>query len=187
MMQVKFTHSIILAPFLAVVLTACTSKTEEEKEVNTTPKNTLFSLLSKEETGIDFRNEIENQKDFNIFKYRNFYNGGGVAIGDINNDGLADIFFTANMGKNKLYLNKGDFTFEDISEKAGIEGDKPWSTGVTMADINADGLLDIYVSNAGNFEADNHDNDLYINNGDLTKIKRIQSSYFWIFNTRVFF
>lgn len=174
MMQVKFTHSTILIAFLAVFLTACTSKTTEEKEVSTTPKNTLFSLLPGEETGIDFINEIENQKDFNIFKYRNFYNGGGVAIGDINNDGLADVFLTANMGKNKLYLNKGDFTFEDISEKAGIEGDKPWSTGVTMADINADGLLDIYVSNAGNFEADNHDNDLYINNGDLTFTEKAQ-------------
>ena len=128
----------------------------------------LFSLLSSEKTNINFVNKVVNKKNFNIFKYRNFYNGGGVAIGDINNDGLPDIYMTANMGKNKLYLNKGDLTFEDISQTANIEGNKPWSTGVNMVDINNDGLLDIYVSNAGNMEGNNHDNDLYINNGDLT-------------------
>ena len=137
-----------------------TSKKEDSEK--------MFSLLSTEETGIDFTNPVENQKNFNIFKYRNFYNGGGVAIGDINNDGLPDIYLTANMEPNKLYLNKGGFQFEDISEKAGVGGNKPWSTGVAMADINQDGLLDIYVSNAGNMEGNNHDNDLYINNGDLT-------------------
>ena len=140
------------------------AKTEAIKENS----DTLFTLLSGTETGVSFLNFVENQKNFNIFKYRNFYNGGGVAIGDINNDGLSDIYFTANMGPNKLYLNEGNWKFKDISETAGIEGDKPWSTGVVMADINADGLLDIYVSNAGNMEGNNHDNDLYINNGDLT-------------------
>ncbi len=169
-MQIKFTYQTVIGALLALCIIGCTSTTKEKEDEKqkTTEGNPLFTLLSKEETGIDFVNNIKNQKDFNIFKYRNFYNGGGVAIGDINNDGLPDIFLTANMEKNKLYLNKGDFTFEDISEKAGIEGNKAWSTGVTMADINADGLLDIYVSNAGNLEADNHDNDLYINNGDLT-------------------
>lgn len=137
---------------------------EEKKE----SESKLFSLLSSEETGIVFSNDIENQRNFNIFKYRNFYNGGGVAIGDINNDGRPDIYMTANMGPNKLFLNKGNFQFEDISEKAGVTGNKPWSTGVVMADVNADGLLDIYVSNAGNMEGNNHDNDLYINNGNLT-------------------
>ncbi|ELR71502.1 hypothetical protein C900_02565 [Fulvivirga imtechensis AK7] len=128
----------------------------------------LFVKLSADQTGISFVNGIENQRNFNIFKYRNFYNGGGVAIGDINNDGLPDIYFTANMKKNRLYLNKGDFKFEDITDSAGVGGNKPWSTGVVMVDINGDGLLDIYVSNAGNMEGNNHDNDLYINNGDLT-------------------
>ncbi len=145
----------------------CTNKNERnESSSKKTP--TLFTLLPSTQTGIDFINKVENQKDFNIFKYRNFYNGGGVAIGDVNNDGLADIYLTGNMVSNKLYLNKGNLTFEDISAKAGVEGSKPWSTGVVMVDINQDGLLDIYVSNAGKIEGNNHDNDLYINNGDLT-------------------
>ncbi len=152
---------------LVILFTSCNSEEKENKE-NIVEKPVLFSLLSSDKTGIDFINIVENQKDFNIFKYRNFYNGGGVAIGDINNDGLPDIYMTANMGKNKLYLNKGNLKFEDISAAAGIEGNKPWSTGVNMVDINHDGLLDIYVSNAGNMKGDNHDNDLYINNGDLT-------------------
>lgn len=135
----------------------------------------LFSLLPAEKTGIAFVNEVENGKKMNIFKYRNFYNGGGVAIGDINNDGLSDIFLTANMKPNRLYLNKGDFRFEDISESAGVQGNKPWSTGVTMVDINQDGLLDIYVSNAGNLEGNNHNNDLYINNGNLTFTEKAQT------------
>ena len=145
---------------------SCAEKTQD--------KQTLFTEIPSSQTGIDFVNKVKNQKKFNIFKYRNFYNGGGVAIGDINNDGLADIYMTANMGPNKLYLNKGNFTFEDISASAGVEGNKPWSTGVNMVDINNDGLLDIYVSNAGNLEGNNHDNDLYINNGDLTFTQKAQ-------------
>lgn len=150
------------------LVTACNNGGKTASTQNPVERNTLFSLLPSDSTGIDFINTVENQKDFNIFKYRNFYNGGGVAIGDINNDGLADIYLSGNMAPNKLYLNKGDFKFEDISAAAGVEGNKPWSTGVVMVDINADGYLDIYVSNAGNMEGNNHDNDLYINNGDLT-------------------
>lgn len=145
--------------------------TNEEKDITqetAVNKNTLFTQMPSSETGIAFTNKVVNQPDFNIFKYRNFYNGGGVAIGDINNDGLPDIYLTGNMAPNKLYLNKGNFKFQDISKTAGVEGNKPWSTGVNMVDINQDGLLDIYVSNAGNMEGNNHDNDLYINNGDLT-------------------
>ncbi len=136
------------------------------------PSEPLFIKRSSDETGISFINKIENQKNFNIFKYRNFYNGGGVAIGDINNDGLPDIFFTANMDKNRLYLNKGNFKFEDITDSAGVGGNKPWNTGVLMVDVNHDGFLDIYVSNAGNMQGNNHENDLYINNGDLTFTER---------------
>jgi hypothetical protein len=144
----------------------------EVEQTHEQPGKVLFTKLSSDETNVSFVNKIEDREDFNIFKYRNFYNGGGVAIGDINNDGLPDIYFTANMEKNRLYLNKGDFTFEDITDKAGVGGNKPWSTGVVMADVNGDGFLDIYVSNAGNMEGNNHDNDLYINNGDLTFTER---------------
>lgn len=152
---------------LSLVLLSCGADQNSDFQDNTNP-DPLFRLLNPDSTGVDFFNTVVNQKGFNIFKYRNFYNGGGVAIGDINNDGLPDIYFTANMGPNKLYLNKGDMKFEDISTSAGVDGDKPWSTGVTMVDINNDGLLDIYVSNAGNMQGNNHDNELYINNGDLT-------------------
>ncbi len=166
-MKMKITRVLLSFLLIAIFCGSCTQKKGEED--NTPGKSTtLFSLLPSKETGIDFINTVKNQKDFNIFKYRNFYNGGGVAIGDINNDGLPDIYMTANMKANKLYLNKGDFTFEDITESAGVAGNKPWSTGVNMVDINQDGLLDLYVSNAGNMEGNNHDNDLYINNGNLT-------------------
>ncbi len=161
---IKKVFYLLLVLFLDV---SCTNKENIGPE-QTGEQKTLFSLLSSNETGIDFINEVKNHKDFNIFKYRNFYNGGGVAIGDINNDGLVDLYMTANMGDNKLYLNKGNLKFEDISLSAGVIGNKPWSTGVAMVDINQDGLLDIYVSNAGNMKGNNHDNDLYINNGDLT-------------------
>jgi enediyne biosynthesis protein E4 len=132
-------------------------------------KKNLFQLQNSNTTGINFFNKVDNTKDFNIFSYRNFYNGGGVATGDINNDGLADVFFTSNMGANKLYLNKGNFNFEDISIKATIEEKGQWNTGVVMVDINADGWLDIYVCNAGyNKWRNGVGNKLFINNHDLT-------------------
>ncbi|WP_224485172.1 VCBS repeat-containing protein [Robertkochia aurantiaca] len=171
MMFLRNNHTYLIAA-VCTLLFSCDSEKSETAEHMEQPS--LFTLMSPEETGLRFLNEVENQPDFNIFKYRNFYNGGGVAIGDINNDGLPDVYLTANMGKNKLFLNKGDMKFEDISASAGIEGNKPWSTGVNMVDINQDGLLDIYVSNAGNMEGNNHDNDLYINNGDLTFTERAE-------------
>ncbi|MEL0009720.1 MAG: VCBS repeat-containing protein, partial [Flammeovirgaceae bacterium] len=128
----------------------------------------LFEKLSPSRTGISFENNLTFKEDFNIFTYRNYYNGGGVGLGDINNDGLLDIYFTSNLNENKLYLNKGNFQFEDITSKAGVAGEKSWSTGVSLADINADGFLDIYVSNSGDIKGDNKQNELFINNGDLT-------------------
>lgn len=118
-------------------------------------------------TGISFANTISNTEDFNIFSYRNFYNGAGVGIGDLNNDGLPEIFFCSNMGENKLYHNKGDWKFEDISNNAGLLQRGKWATGVTMVDINGDGLLDIYVSYAGYQKGIDLTNELYINKGNL--------------------
>ncbi len=125
-----------------------------------------FSLLSSNETGILFSNDIVETDSLNYFNYPYMYMGGGVSAGDINNDGLIDLFFTANMKPNKLYLNKGDFKFEDITDIANIAGDDRWVTGTTMVDINNDGYLDIYVSVSG--KGDNRNNLLYINNGDTT-------------------
>jgi enediyne biosynthesis protein E4 len=123
---------------------------------------TLFTKM--ENTGINFENTVEDGAKENSFLFRNFYNGGGVAIGDINNDGLVDVFLTSNAGVNKLYLNKGNFQFEDISDKAGIIKDDKWNTGVVFADVNSDGWLDIYVSSSGHMSTGNRKNKLYINN-----------------------
>src|SRR5215204_6186296 len=128
----------------------------------------LFSLLTPKETGINFINGINEDSAANVLGYEYFYNGGGVAIGDINNDGLPDIFFTANMEFNKLFLNEGNFHFKDISRSAKIGGKKSWATGVTMVDVNGDGWLDIYVCYSGKGDAASRKNELYINNHDLS-------------------
>ncbi|MBC6491241.1 VCBS repeat-containing protein [Flavihumibacter stibioxidans] len=129
--------------------------------------NTLFSKLSPSKTNIEFVNKLEDKPGLSILYYLYFYNGGGVATGDINNDGLADIYFTANTkGNNKLYLNKGDFEFEDITEQAGVAGNADWSSGVTMADVNGDGFLDIYVCAVARSFGLNGTNQLFINNGN---------------------
>lgn len=128
----------------------------------------LFLSIPASKTDVDFDNHLTEDKNFNIIEYLYFYNGGGVACGDINNDGLVDIYFSSNQNSNKLYLNKGNFKFEDITEKSGTKGIGNWKTGVTMADINGDGYLDIYVCGVGNYKNFNSQNQLLINNGDLT-------------------
>lgn len=127
----------------------------------------LFQLLPAKETGIKFSNDIDESENLNVLSYEYFYNGAGVAVGDINNDGLEDIFFTANMKPNKLFLNLGNMKFKDISKEAGIEGrSNAWKTGVTMADVNGDGLLDIYVCYSGRGSDDARRNQLFINLGN---------------------
>ncbi len=129
---------------------------------------TIFSILEPETSNITFSNTLVDSKDQNILDYLYFYNGGGVAIGDINNDDLPDVFFVSNQQKNKLYLNKGNLKFEDITEKANLEGNSTWNTGVAMADINSDGFLDIYVCSVVGINGFEGHNELYINNGDET-------------------
>ena len=154
--------------FVLLFLTSCGSDETSEETTPSSNVKKIFQLLDEKQSGIDFINEVTDQKDFNVLTYRNYYNGGGVAIGDINNDNLPDIYFTANMKTNKLYLNKGNLQFEEITEKAGVAGNKSWSTGVTMADINGDGWLDIYVCNSGDVAGNQKENELFINNGDMT-------------------
>lgn len=127
--------------------------------------NTLFTLLPAGKTGIDFNNFIEEDESENVLNYGYFYNGGGVAAADFNNDGLTDLYFTGNMVANKLYLNKGDFEFEDVSEKSGTNLNVGWKTGVSLVDINDDGWIDIYVCRAGAQDPRLRTKLLYVNNG----------------------
>lgn len=128
----------------------------------------LFTPLDPATSGVTFSNDLHYTEDYNPYTYRNFYNGGGVALGDINNDGLLDLYLTGNLVPNKLYLNKGDLTFEDITEQAGVACPGVWSSGVNFVDINGDGWLDIYVCKAGKPGGPNRHNELFINQGDLT-------------------
>jgi enediyne biosynthesis protein E4 len=146
---------------VALGFTVCLSSCKNEKH-----QSPLFQLMDN--TGVVFENKVEDERVDNSFLFRNYYNGAGVGIGDINNDGLPDIFLTSNKGTNKLYLNKGGFRFEDISIKAGIIEDDKWNTGVVFADVDGDGWLDIYVCSSGHMSTGNRKNKLYINNHDLT-------------------
>ncbi|HDZ06773.1 hypothetical protein LCGC14_0243040 [marine sediment metagenome] len=147
------------------LLFICCNTTTKEIEVN----EKLFTLLKSDETGIDFNNRVKDDKDKNIFAYANFYGGAGVGVGDFNNDGLQDIFFAGNMVPDKLYINQGNLSFIDKTEEAGIINFDGWSTGVTVADINNDGHLDIYISRELYDENPEwRRNLLYINKGDGT-------------------
>nr|HAD51527.1 hypothetical protein [Algoriphagus sp.] len=155
----KYSKSIL--PILMIILlSSCKKEEAQEKQ--------LFKLISAEESGIDFRNDLTYNEKYNPYTFRNFYNGAGVALGDINNDGLLDIFIAGNQTSNRLYLNKGNFKFEDITDQAGLNSSGVWSTGVSMADINNDGLLDIYVCKSGPPGGEKRYNELFINKGNLT-------------------
>lgn len=134
----------------------------------TSKQNTLFQKIDSSQSGLTFRNDLLFDEKFNIFTYRNYYNGGGVALGDVNNDGLLDIYLSSNMGQNKLYINEGDFKFKDVTAESGVGGTRAWSTGVAMVDVNGDGFLDIYVCNSGDIQGDNKQNELFVNKGDGT-------------------
>lgn len=158
----RFHSAIIIISILSLFFSCHSNKDQLQQQ------DALFQLQPSSLTGIGFNNKVEDTKDFNIFKYRNFYNGAGVAIGDVNNDGRPDIFFTSNQHENKLYINKGDWKFEDVTEKVGLISNHKWHTGVTMVDINGDGWLDIYVCNSGEIPGDDRANELYINQKDGT-------------------
>lgn len=149
--------SLIL--FVAILFLQCSKKAELP------PAETLFTLVPTEYSGVDFANMVKYTEELNCYTFRNFYNGGGVGLGDFNNDGLVDIFFCANMSSNKLYHNKGEFHFEDITEKAGVGSKDVWTSGVSVADVNGDGWLDLYVMKSGPPGGDKRHNELFINNG----------------------
>ena len=142
---------------VALVLVGCHRSREPQ----------LFELLPPNRTGISFANRVPDDSAFNIINYLYYYDGGGVAVGDVNNDGLPDLYFTSNVGPNHLYLNKGNYQFEDVTARAGVADSVGWKTGVTMADVNGDGYVDIYVSGVDYLTMHGH-NVLYINNGDGT-------------------
>lgn len=154
----------IFFPIIILFLWGCDGK-----------QNTLFKKKDKKDTGIDFRNLLVEDESLNVTQYIYFYNGSGVAIGDVNNDGLQDIFFTGNMAKNRLYLNKGNFKFENITEKSGVASMEGWCTGTTMLDINGDGLLDIYICRSADIDPQKRKNLLFINNGDLTFTEKAEA------------
>ncbi|NJN25581.1 MAG: VCBS repeat-containing protein [Cyclobacteriaceae bacterium] len=149
---------LITAIFVAALLGSCQPASEKQSP--------LFRLLSSKSTGITFANHLEETHEMNVIEYQDFYSGGGVSIGDIDNDGLADIFFTGNQVPARLYKNKGEMVFEDITSRAGLDHmGRGWYTGTTMIDLNNDGFLDIYISKSGMEAPDDRANLLYINDG----------------------
>ena len=155
--------NLLAAIIIALILYNCNIKKEKKEK-----EDTLFSMISKEHSKLIFENTVRQTRKNNHMINTEFISGAGVAVGDINKDGLQDIFFTGNQVQDRLFLNKGDFKFEDISKKAGITGNKLWSSGVTFVDIDMDGDQDIYVCRNVYLENENSANQLYINNGDLT-------------------
>ncbi len=160
-------HFVIVPILLLIVSCSQINNSTNTQTTSNTP-TLKFESISSESSGIDFTNKLDINKMKHPIEYVNIYNGGGVSVGDINNDGLPDIYLTGNLENNKLYLNKGNFEFEDITAKAGVACQGLWSTGATMADVNNDGFLDLYVCQAYFDEAMGRENKLFINNGDLT-------------------
>ena len=156
---------LLLSALSVVLLFACAK--EGAEEASPQKPQPLFSLMPADSVNVHFSNIIEENAQMNILTYQYFYNGGGVAVGDLNNDNLPDIYFTGNLALNRLFVNKGNLRFEEYTQQAGLLGKKGWCTGVTMADVNSDGLLDIYVCYSGKFSDDLKRNELYINKGNF--------------------
>ncbi len=167
----SFSFSLLSMVAVSLLLVGCNNKKDvaQTKQDPLTAEEPVFKKVLSAQSGVTFKNVVDENIDnyFDLFAY--VYNGGGVGIGDINNDGLSDIYFTGNEVPNKLYLNEGNLKFKDITESAGVAGNGKWNNGVTMVDINQDGLLDIYVCKGGwhDTEAERR-NLLFINQGDLT-------------------
>ena len=153
---------------LFIAIQGCLDSTKELIPVNGT-----FDIVPSTVSNLHFSNDLPENEQMNNLVYDYYYNGGGVAIGDINNDNLPDIYLTANFLQDRIYINKGNMEFDDITEQSGIvDTNVSWSTGVTMVDINNDNLLDIYVCKSGRFGEEKRENRLFINNGDLTFTER---------------
>uniref|UniRef100_UPI0018E1F8CD FG-GAP repeat domain-containing protein n=1 Tax=Confluentibacter lentus TaxID=1699412 RepID=UPI0018E1F8CD len=154
---------------LAILLILSHSCKDDSVEKKETASKTLFTLLDNERTNIHFNNTVVETADFNVLKYYYVYNGGGVAIADVNNDGLDDIYFTSNQRSNKLYINKGELEFEDVTDRAGVSDMGGWTTGANMIDINNDGWMDIYVCKSASLDSDAlRRNKLFVNQKDGT-------------------
>ncbi|TFH22823.1 MAG: VCBS repeat-containing protein, partial [Bacteroidia bacterium] len=151
----KASNFLLFLLSFVFVLTSCTSE------------DTLFKKMKPGRTGVTFSNRITESKEYNILAFEYIYNGGGVAIADVNNDGLQDLFFTGNMVNNQLYLNLGNWSFRDITQEAGIEGTERWSSGLAVVDINNDGWLDVYVCATSYEPGQRRANQLYVNQGAM--------------------
>lgn len=165
-------NKVVIYTLIILGFIAC-KKDDGSKETTLVDAKPIFNSVSASESGIDFINALHENDTLNYFNFRYIYMGGGIAVGDINNDGLLDVYYTGNQVSNKLYLNKGGLKFEDITESAGVGGDNRWYTGVTMGDVNGDGYLDIYCSVGGKFEPKT--NQLFINNGDGTFVEKAEA------------
>lgn len=157
-------RSLQIAFFTLLILGAC----QKEKP----NQEALFERIDSNVSGLTFRNDLNYTEKINPYTFRNFYNGAGVALGDLNNDGLLDIFLAGNQTSNKLYINQGNLTFKDITKEAGLDSEGSWTTGVSIADVNGDGLLDIYVCKSGPLDTPDRSNELFINQGNLTFVEK---------------
>jgi len=165
----KLAVRLLLGPSLLSLAAGCsgTHGSTDEARTGEAPRvgAELFTELPSSYTGVRFENRLEDTRELNVFTYRNYYNGGGVALGDLTGDGLPELVLTSNLGGSRLYLNEGGFRFRDVTERAGVRGKESWTTGVTLADVNGDGRLDIYVCHAGKVEPERRANELWINQG----------------------